>query len=635
MKRYLKTIKSEEALERMLEHIKPIDKDEYLPSYKCRGRISSRSVYAHVSNPPFMCAAMDGYAVDFSKTIHADLSNPLPLVKTRDVMPVNTGDPLPYATNAVIMIEDIEDADASIIIRKPVYLWQNVRMIGEDIVEGNMLIPANYKITAYDIGMLISGGITHIHVRKKLSALIIPTGKELIDLYNTENPMAKPSGLIDFNSYTLLNLAEETGLDCAISRIAETKEDLQDIIKKAVLDYDLILINAGSSAGREDYTEEVIKEQGELVFHGISMMPGKPAMFGIINGKPVFGIPGYPVSAALTFDTFIKPLYEKAMRSPKGAKFIDCKTPYKIPSRLGIEEVIRISLIETKGVYYAIPLPRGASIFSSMARADGLVRVPVNVEGFNEGDTIACELLTDKETLKHRIHIIGSHDLSLDVLRDMIKTHHPAFDLHSTHIGSLSGITALSKGVAQICTTHILDEKEKTYNVPAIKKYLSDKPCVLIHIAKRLQGLVVQKNNKKDIKGISDLSRPEVKFINRQSGSGTRILLDLLLSENGIEKHQINGYDREESTHTAVGILVRESIADTGIAIYSIAKVFSLDFIPLAEEDYDLLVTKEFTEDKRFQFLMDMINSNEFRQRLEQLGGYNTKETGRVKFTKD
>ncbi|HOB68935.1 MAG TPA: molybdopterin biosynthesis protein [Syntrophorhabdaceae bacterium] len=633
MKRYLKTIRSDEALQRILDHVNFSGGEEYLQTYKCRERISSRSVYAHVSNPPFMCAAMDGYAVDFSKTIYADLSRPLSLMITRDAIPVNTGDPLPDGTNAVIMIEDIEDADTSIAIRKPVYLWQNVRMIGEDIVEGDMLIPANHEITAYDIGMLISGGITHIHVRKKPRALIVPTGKELIDLYNVEEPVNKLGGLVDFNSYTLLNLAEETGLDCTISQIAETKEDLYDIIKNAINAYDLIFVNAGSSAGREDYTEEVISKQGELIFHGISMMPGKPAMFGVVDGKPVFGIPGYPVSAALIFYTFIKPLYEKMMHSSKNTKLINCKTTYKIPSRLGIEEIIRVSLVENDGIYYAIPLPRGASIFSSMARADGLMRVPVNIEGFEEGDTIACELLTKKETLKQRIHIIGSHDLSLDILRDMIKTHHTAFDLNSTHTGSLSGITALSKGIAHICTTHILDENEKIYNVPAIKKYLADKPCVLIHIAKRLQGLIVRKGNKKNIKGISDLSRPEVKFINRQSGSGTRILLDMLLSENDIEKHHINGYDREESTHTAVGIQVRESIADTGIAIYSIARVFSLDFIPLAEEDYDLLVTKEFTEDRRFKLLMDMVNSNEFRQRLEKLGGYNTKETGRIKFT--
>lgn len=632
MKRYLKTIKSKEALAMMLERIKLIDREEYLPAYKCRGRISSKSVYAHVSNPPFMCAAMDGYAADYNKTLQADLSNPVSLIKSSDAIAVNTGDPLPVGKNAVIMVEDIEDADSRIIIRKPVYLWQNIRMIGEDIVEGDMLIPANHVITSFDIGMLISGGVTHIHVREKPKAVIIPTGGELIDPYDNAGAATKIGGLIDFNSYTLFNLAEETGFECTISKIAGTKEELQDIIEHAIENNDVILINAGSSAGSQDYTEEIIAGKGELIFHGISMMPGKPAMFGIINTKPVFGIPGYPVSASLTFYTFIRPLYEKMMNLSLNTEHINCITPYKIPSRLGIEEIIRVSLIESKGVYYAVPLPRGASIFSSMARADGLVRVPENTEGFNEKETIPCELLTHKQTLEHKIHIIGSHDLSLDILRDMIKTHNRGIDISSTHTGSLSGIIAMSKDISNICTTHILDEEEKTYNIPAIKKYLINKPCMLIHIAKRLQGLLVRKGNRHNIKGISDLSRPEIKFINRQSGSGTRILFDLLLGEHGIEKHQINGYDREESTHTAVGILVREAVADTGIAIYSIAKVFSLDFIPIAEEDYDLLVSKDFTGDKRFSLLMELINSDEFKQRLERLGGYNTNETGTIRY---
>lgn len=582
-----------------------------------------------------MCAAMDGYATNYEKTLHADISNPLSLQKYTEISPVNTGDPLPEGTNAVVMIEDIEDSDTHIAIRKPVYLWQNVRMIGEDIIEGDMLIPENHLIGVFDIGMLISGGVSHINVRKRPKVAIIPTGKELVDIYEKKvNLKQHPAmtALIDFNSYMLLNLAEDTGFEGTISEIACTREDLQRIVKNVADESDVILINAGSSAGSEDFTEETIKGLGTLIFHGISMMPGKPAMFGIVKDKPVFGIPGYPVSAALAFRTFVKPLYEKMTNTSSHKTFINCITPYKIPSRLGIEEIVRVNIIKNHGTYYAIPLPRGASIFSSIAKADGLLRIPDDIEGLNEDEKISCELLRSKEIFNRSIHIVGSHDLSLDILRDMMKKSHADIDIVSTHTGSLSGITAMSKGVAYICSTHILDEREKSYNVPAIKRYLADKPCVLIHIAKRMQGLLVRKENPMDIKGIKDLSRPDVKFINRQSGSGTRILFDALLRECGIEKHQINGYDKEESTHTAVGILIRESIADTGIAIYSMAKVFSLDFIQLAEEDYDIIVAKDFLEDKRFNLLMDLINSDEFKQRLERLGGYNTEETGKIKY---
>jgi putative molybdopterin biosynthesis protein len=635
MKRYLKTLKSDEAVRKVLENVRAIEGEEWLPVYECKGRITVRPLYTKISNPPFLCAAMDGYAVSFEDTLGADLTSPVSLKKSDGVTPVNTGDLVPGGSDAVIMVEDVEEHPSHIVIRKPVYLWQNVRMIGEDIIEGDMLLPGNHTISAFDAGMLISAGITHIHVRRKPHAAIIPTGKELIDIFKEPlDPRGEPR-LIDFNSYTLKSIAEETGYEAFISAIARDKEALHAAVRDVLEKNDVVLINAGSSAGREDYTGEVIKELGTLVFHGISVMPGKPTMFGIIEGKPVFGIPGYPVSAAISFRTFLVPLYEKFMHTKMYKKSLQCIVAYKMPSRVGIEEIVRVNLIENKGVYFAIPLPRGASIFSSMAKADGIVSIPGNREGYEEGEEVGCELLRNEEEIAGRMHIVGSHDLSLDVMRDMLKTTYPGTDLISTHTGSLSGIFALKKGITPLTTTHILDEKEKIYNIPAIKKYLPDTAVKLIHIAKRMQGFFVQRGNQKGIRAIADLTRPDIKFVNRQIGSGTRILIDSMLAEGGFEKHFINGYDREESSHTAVGIMVKESIVDVGVGIYSVAKAFSLDFVPLAEEEYDLLVAKEFTGDERFAILMDILTSEEFMERLRALGGYHTEDTGKVKYEQE
>jgi putative molybdopterin biosynthesis protein len=631
MKRYLETIKSEEAIKRVLDQAKTITDEEYLPAHRCKGRITTRPVFAWRSDPPFLCSAMDGYAVDFHKTLTADLTNPVPLPLNTDAFPLNTGDPLPGGTDAVIMVEEVERSEGKIVIRKPAYLWQHVRMIGENVIEGDMILPTNYRIRTLDTGMLLSAGITDIYVRRKPTAFIIPTGKELVDIYASSSRGVAVTGLIDFNSYLLSNVAEDIGFDAEKSAILVTKQELSHAVSEASKKHDVVIINAGSSAGSEDFTEAVIRELGTLIFHGVSMMPGKPTLFGLIDGKPVLGIPGYPVSAVTSLKVFLEPLYEKLMAAVTNREFLPCTTPYKIPSRIGTEEILRVNLIEKGTKHYVFPLPRGASIFSSLANADGVIRVPENIEGYNEDEVVSCELLRSKDELRRRSHIIGSHDLSLDILRDMAKTKFPDQDLISTHVGSMSGIMAFRKGISDLCTTHVIDEHEMVYNIPVIKKYVPDRPWLLIHLVKRTQGLLVQRENPRSISGIPDLGRDDVTFVNRQVGSGTRILLDSMLKAKGIRKESVKGYDREESSHTAVAILVREGVSDTGVAIHAAAKVFSLGFIPLAEEDYDLLVTKEFSETERFRQLMELICSQEFKDRLTKVGGYNTEGTGTIK----
>jgi putative molybdopterin biosynthesis protein len=334
----------------------------------------------------------------------------------------------------------------------------------------------------------------------------------------------------------------------------------------------------------------------------------------------------------ISFRTFLQAAYERLCGSHKTEVTVKCITPFKIPSSIGVEEVLRVMLMARDGRYFAYPLPRGAAVFSSLSKADGLVNVPEHVEGYEEGAEIPAVLLRPENELQGRLNIVGSHDLSLDVLRDLIKVRYPAMDLVSAHVGSLSGIFAVQKGIVDLATTHILDEQEKVYNIPAAKKYLGGRGFLLVHIAKRTQGLLVAPGNPKAIKDIDDLARRGIRFVNRQMGSGTRILLDMMLKDRGIDCHSIQGYEREESTHAATAILVKEGIADTGVAIYPVSRIFSLDFIPLVEEEYDLLVTEEFTRDSRFDLLMGLLTSAEFASRLDELGGYNTKESGKVKY---
>ncbi len=395
-KRYLETLRKDDALAKVLESVTPLEGEEPVAAEAAVGRITSRQILARFSNPPFTCSAMDGYAVDFEKTLSADLYNPLSLAKEKDVTRVNTGDPVPTTANAVIMIEDVEDKDQSISIRKPASLWQHVRMIGEDVVEGDALFPTNYRIRVFDVGLLIGAGIREVYVRKRPKLLIVPTGRELIDIVVEPVESMTRGRLIDFNSYTLKALAEELGFEAFKAEIARNKDDLNNILDKSCEEYDVIIINAGSSAGTEDFTEGVINNLGRVLFHGVAMMPAKPTLFGLVRGKPVFGIPGYPVSTVIAFKTFVEPLYERLSCTVDLKESITCVTPYKLPSSIGVEEVLRVNLIEKHGLYYAYPLARGASLFSSMAQADGLIRIPQNVEGYPEGEHVSCELLRDQ-----------------------------------------------------------------------------------------------------------------------------------------------------------------------------------------------------------------------------------------------
>ena len=631
-KRYLDTLGKEAAIGKVLERIKPMEAEERIGVPFCRGRITSRPVRARLSNPPFVCAAMDGYAVAYEKTLLADLANPVTLSLESDVSLVNTGDPVPAAMNAVIMAEDVEEGDRTIVIRKPSYLWQHVRLTGEDIIEGDILFPANYTLGILDLGLLLAGGLREVDVRKRPRLLITPTGAELVDIYEQAREEVRGNRLVDFNSYILAGLGEEMGFEVTRTEIARDRDHLRALLTKHISTHDVLVINAGSSKGTEDITEGIIREFGELIFHGVSLMPGKPTMFGLIEGKPVFGIPGYPVSAVISFRTFLQATYERLCRSHKTEVTVKCITPFKIPSSIGVEEVLRVMLMARDGRYFAYPLPRGAAVFSSLSKADGLVNVPEQVEGYEEGAEVPAVLLRPERELQGRLNIVGSHDLSLDVLRDLIKVRYPAMDLVSAHVGSLSGIFAVQKGIVDLATTHILDEQEKVYNIPAVKKYLGGRGFLLVHIAKRTQGLLVAPGNPKAIKDVGDLPRRDVRFVNRQMGSGTRILLDMMLKERGIDCQSIQGYEREESTHAATAILVKEGIADTGLAIYPVSRIFSLDFVPLVEEEYDLLVTEEFTRDPRFDLLMGLLTSTEFASRLDELGGYNTKESGKVKY---
>ena len=607
---------------------------EKIPVPDAVGRVLAEPVNALLSSPNFHLAAMDGLAVKAEITFGASAAAPRELIVGRDAFYVNTGHVLPEDTDAVIMVENVNELDEERVeIEAPAFPWQNVRRVGEDIVATELLFPQNHVITPYCVGALLAGGVFSVAVKSKPKVLIIPTGSELVDWRKLEPHDIKPGQVLETNSFVLGKLVEKCG---GTFRRHEMVVDDTDKIKQALKtavneDYQLILVLGGSSAGSEDFVKTAIVDLGEIQVHGVTIMPGKPVVIGSVENKPVFGIPGYPVSAIIAFEQFVQPLLYALLGQPHPQReTIAVQPTKKIASKLGVEEFLRVKLGEVGGRIVATPLPRGAGTITSITEADGIIRIPNHVEGINDTERVSAELLRPLPVIRRTIVIVGSHDNSLDVLADQLKAGHSELTLSSSHVGSMGGLMAIKRGVCHLAGTHLLDTEDGSYNISYLKKYLPDTAVKLIHLVQRDQGLIVKPGNPKEIHGIEDLGRKDVSFINRQVGSGTRILLDYKLNQLGIKAHAINGYQNEEFTHMAVAVSVLSGSEDAGLGIYAAAKALDLDFIPVVTEQYDLVIPLEYFETEAVQILLEIINNPAFKQRVEALGGYSTEKTGEI-----
>lgn len=614
------------------------------------GRITAEAVIANISSPFYHSSAMDGYAVKFVDTFSASETNPKRLRIGDQAVYVDTGDPMPDGFNAVIMIEDvniIRNAECGMrneknsVIRNPksefieiispATPWQNVRVIGEDIVATELILPENHRIRPVDLGAMLAAGHTEVAVRKKPKVVIVPTGTEIVEP-GTE---LKKGDIIEFNSRILSGLVYEWGGEPVRFSIVP---DRFDEIKKAILDAlkmgDLVVVNAGASAGSEDFTARAVRELGDVLLHGVNIKPGKPVILGWVRGKPVLGIPGYPVSAFITFHLFAKPLvYKWQGLEVEKPEMIRAKISRQVASGLGQEEFLRVKIGKVGNNLIATPISRGAGVLMSLVSADGFVRIPAMSEGIGSGTEVEVELIRSRSDIENTVVCIGSHDNALDLLANILKKRYPKFSLSSAHVGSMGGLMALKRGEAHLAGTHLLDEETGEYNVSFIKRLLSDKKIVLINLVYREQGLLVLKGNPKNINGFKDLTRDDVIFVNRQAGAGTRLLTDKCLKELDINPKDVKGYEREEYTHMGVASAVITGIADTGLAILASAKALGLDFIPVAKERYDLAIPSEFLETEMLQNLLKIVREDtEFRRTVVGLGGYDVSDMGKVMY---
>lgn len=633
MGKYLSNIPLQEGIEKYCKFldINKVRDTEYIDVEKSLNRMSSEAIYANLSAPFYNCSAMDGIAVKAESTFLANEQNMITLEESKDYIVVDTGDPIPKEFNAVIMVEDLlEKEDNSVKIIKPAIPWQHIRCLGEDVVEKEMIIPSFHTIRPQDIGSMISGKIDKIQVFKEFKVGIIPTGTELIDRHATP----KIGDIIEFNSRLFEGLILEYEAVPVIYPIVEDNyEKIKTSVLRALEECDMVLINAGSSQGREDFTYDIIEELGEVCIHGLAIKPGKPAILGKINNKAVVGIPGYPVSAWVVMENIVKPVIRKYIyKEVKEKEIIEATLSKRVMSTLKYEEFVRVKLGLINNKYVATPIKRGAGTITTLVNADGVIRIPQNVEGINEGEKVDIELLKDISEINNTIISIGSHDIVMDIINDeLIKESFGKIHLSSTHVGSFQGLLSIIKGESHIAPIHLFDVESETYNIPFINKYVEE-DVALIKLVKRTQGIIVKKGNPLNIKSVDDLIN--VRYINRQKGSGTRILFDYLLKKNNINKDDINGYEREEFTHMSLAKAIENGDADCGLGVYSAAHIFDLDFIPICEEEYDLLLKKDMLNSKYINSLLCTINKESFINKVKSLGGYNLENMGEVVYIK-
>ncbi len=636
---YLKLTTLQEARDIWLSNLaaSPLAFEE-IPLEQAHGRTLAEPAVARLSSPAFHGAAMDGIAVKASDTFGASESGPKTLAVGEKAFWINTGHPLPDGTDAVIMVENIiREGEAEVRIEKAAFPWQHVRKLGEDMVATEILLPPGTLVGPYELGALAAAGVLRPTVFARPRVAIIPSGSELVPLSEAA-PELLSSGakLPEFNSLILASLVRNAGGEPLVLPIVpDHPQSIAEAIKKAAKsDADLIVINAGSSAGSHDYTASIIRHNGDLWVHGVNVMPGKPTALGRVRGKPVLGIPGYPVSAIIAFEEFGQSLLAlwQGRRMPEAPQAE--AVPFQpLPSRPGMEERVRVKLGQVGENLVAVPLPRGAGTVTSLSRADGIIRIPADVEGLPADVPAKVSLIRAKEQIAGALLAIGSHDNTLDLLDSFIRKAYPRFSLTSAHVGSMGGLTALKQRRCHLAGSHLLNPTDGRYNRAAIATHLRGVPVCLVRLVDREQCLIVPPGNPLGIAGIADLARPGVTFVNRQRGSGTRVLLDYELSRLGVSPDSIAGYENEEYTHMNVAAAVLSGRASAGLGVQAAANALGLDFVPVGTEEYDLVIAEEYWNDLRVEALLDVIRSAAFKNAVSALGGYGVDRTGELLWT--
>ncbi|MBP7078278.1 MAG: Molybdopterin molybdenumtransferase [Synergistetes bacterium ADurb.Bin155] len=612
--------------------VRPLDELEQIDLLSFEGyqtRILGVDVLSRRNLPQYPASAVDGFALKASDTANASPRTPARIPEGSYGW-VNTGGGVDRAFDSVVMVEDTSMDGSALLVAKMTTKGENIRPEGEDVTKGQVIARRGDPLDAFLIPLLIASGYSTASVPRLPRTIFIPTGDEIIPAAEWVRGDGGEWGRVpETNSYMLKKLFQDWGFPLEIHGLVRDDEGLiREAALKSLEVYDLVIIGAGTAKGKRDHSAEVIEKLSDPLFRGVRMKPGRPVIAGVRGNKPLVALPGFPMSALVTCWSIINPLLkrlygETSAPAPEeavgSAETLNTKFLLHHSSQPGVLEWLRIKCGEIDGTIYSWPLPAGASSTFSIADADGFAILAPSTLEVPKGSDIRI-LLRKKVDLKKRIVYQGSNDPAIERIVSYVRKR--GGDLAIRSVGSLGGLSALARGEGHVASCHLLDPEKGVYNDSYIERLDETRSWRRIKLFKRQQGFLVRKGNPAGIHSVKDLAVTGAFFVNRQPGAGTRVLFDHLLKEAGIDPGLINGYDNIAITHYEAAARIPGGSAVATLGVKAAAEAFGTDFIPVTEEDFELVIPERFIDHPGILILLEALSDERWRSEVDSLGGY-------------
>jgi putative molybdopterin biosynthesis protein len=597
------------------------------------GRVLGNDVAAPIDVPPFDRSGVDGFAVHSADTLGAADGQPSRLRLNAEVIAcgsapkiavaagfattIATGGMIPRGADAVVMIEHtdlVEDEGPAIEVRRAAAPGQFVAYAGSDIARGETLLRRGVVIGSREIGMLAACGLAAVNVVQRPRVAVLSTGDELI----TPGAPLRRGGVYDSNGAILAAAITEAGGEPKFYGVFPDDEAaLERALRTALAECDMVVLSGGTSKGAADLSHKIVSRLGPpgLLVHGVALKPGKPLCLAVSDGKPIAVLPGFPTSAIFTFHAFAAPVIRaRAGLPPDAAEIVAARVPVRIPSELGRQEFVLVSLVADADGPVAFPSIKGSGSVTAFSQSDGFLAIDALASALDAGSRADVTLINKSARMPDLV-IIGSHDIALDVVLGQLSEH--GFLARSIAVGSLGGVAALSRGECDLAPVHLVDPATGIYN-----KHLATPGLVLVRGWERMQGFVFRPGDPRFERCSAQQAlkaaladEKNCLMVNRNAGSGTRVLIDGLL--NGARPA---GYSNQPRSHNAVAAALAQGRADWGIAIAPVAALYGLSFLPVAPEHYDFLLVERRRERPAVRAFLAALADEGVRARIRAFG---------------